>query len=199
MRILLLITLVLFPVAFLCCSEDKESKPTITETDVQYVTQADIENVYNSCHTGGSCIYKECVKVFPEKESFDNCVSKTLEYIKTKKSETQTDSKAVRKSSSDTLDDKLELYKDKQPERKKFIEKMLAEKYIQKIVMPGKFPHVWIYRKFYSLTYDEKQLFGQIIWAYYITKDREAKILVFKDAYSGKRIGTYHEYGLDLK
>lgn len=198
MRVFLLINLIVLSVTILSCSEEKESKPTISQTEV--------ENVYNSCGSKYTCIYKECAKEFPKKESFENCVNETLKYSKTKKSDLKTAikpspkaaKKPTRKSPSDILNDQLESNKHLQPARKEFIDDMLAEDIIYKIEMPGKFPHVWIYKKFYSMTYDNKKLFGQIIWTYYITKDRNAKLLIFKDAYSGKRFGSYSEYGLDL-
>lgn len=81
MRILLLITLVVFPVAFLCCSEDKESKPTITETDVQYdfrktrwgmtIEQVKAsENIKPWAESDDLIVYKITVAIMPTSSSY---------------------------------------------------------------------------------------------------------------------------------
>lgn len=55
---------------FICLSEEKESKPT--------VTQADVENIYYLCARDFLCIVKKCRESFEENE----CVDSVIEYGK---------------------------------------------------------------------------------------------------------------------
>lgn len=86
--------------------------------------------------------------------------------------------------------------KAKQPQRWNLIQKLLNEKIFIKVEKPAQFPHVYVGRIFYSLTFDEKTQFINVVWAYYKTENPRADIVVIKDGYSGKEIGKYAEvYG----
>ena len=79
------------------------------------------------------------------------------------------------------------------------IDTMIAEGYIQKIKIPHELPHMYVEKKFYTLSYDDKKLISQVAWTYYITKNRKSNMLVLKDGYSGKEIGQYSKYGFKFK
>ena len=93
------------------------------------------------------------------------------------------------KSSSDLLDDEIEQRKHEQPHRKKIINTLIEEGYIQKITVPTSlYPRMYVERKFYSLTYDDKKALSIIVWSYYLTKNRKVDILIIRDGYTGKDI-----------
>ena len=96
---------------------------------------------------------------------------------------------------ADSLDDQLEQRKHEQPHRKKIINTLIEEGYIQQIKVPANHPHMYVEKKFYTLSYDNKEVFSNLVWTYYITKNRKSNILVIKDGYTGKEIGQHSEYG----
>ncbi len=98
----------------------------------------------------------------------------------------------------DEVGEHIEKYRRLQPERKKFIQEFLNDGTIIKITKNAQYPHVFVGAKFYTLTYDNKELLMQLIRLTYMTDDREADIVSIYDGYSGKQLGRYDEYGLHL-
>ena len=85
-----------------------------------------------------------------------------------------------------------------QPGRKQLIRKLISLGIFSKVEMPGSLPHVWVTPTFRRLDFDDKQKFLNVVYAYYLTENRRSNIVVLKDSRTGKRIGTYSQYGLDL-
>jgi len=89
----------------------------------------------------------------------------------------------------------------KQPTRWELIQKLIRAGVFIKVEQPAEFPHVYVGATFYNLTFDEKEQFINVIWAYYKTKNPAADLVVLKDGYTGKEIGKYAEVygGLKMK
>ncbi len=83
------------------------------------------------------------------------------------------------------------------------IGRFIEDKIIMKIVQPAQLPHAWVDKNFYLISYDNKSKIMRMVYLYYaVDKNGVLKkngILVIKDGYTGKRIGTYDERGLILK
>lgn len=78
-----------------------------------------------------------------------------------------------------------------QEDRKGFIDKLINNRIIQKVEIPGSLPHVWVTPKFYSLNFDDKQQFISVVYAYYITKNKKYDLVVLYDSKSGEKVGVY--------
>ena len=85
-----------------------------------------------------------------------------------------------------------------QPKRKRFIQKLISQGVFSKVEMPGNLPHLWVRPVFYSLDYETKKQFVNVVWAYYKTENPRWHIVILKDSRTGKRIGSYSRFGLDL-
>lgn len=85
-----------------------------------------------------------------------------------------------------------------QAKRAQFIQKLKEGGAIYKIEKWADFYHVYVGAVFYTGSIDEKESIVNVIWAYYKTKDPGADIIVLHDWSTGKKIGTYGKYGLDL-
>jgi len=91
----------------------------------------------------------------------------------------------------------LEEIKELRAQAKVAIDRFIEDKVIMKIVQPAQLPHAWVDKNFYLISYDNKSKIMHIVYLYYAV-DKNG-ILVIKDGYTGKRIGTYDERGLILK
>ena len=81
------------------------------------------------------------------------------------------------------------------------IQKLINQGVFIKVEQPAELPHVFVDRAFYSLTFDQKAQFINVVWAYYKTENPRADIVIIKDGYTGKQIGEYAEVygGLKMK
>jgi len=89
-----------------------------------------------------------------------------------------------------------------QAKRKQAIDGFIKDGVFIKVVKPAMLPHVHVGKKFYLLTYDDKSAVMNVTYAYFFsggTISKEYSVVVIKDGYTGKRIGTYNERGLILK
>ena len=85
-----------------------------------------------------------------------------------------------------------------QAQRANFIENLKKQNIIYKVEVPAKYPHVYVKNRFYGLSIDEKKSFISVIAAYYLALDNEKDIVVLYDWRSGKQVGKFSKYGLDL-
>jgi hypothetical protein len=69
----------------------------------------------------------------------------------------------------------------------------------ERIENPAGEPFVYVMSPFYGLTFEEQASLMNVIWSYYITKDRNAKIVTIYDNDSGQEVGTYSQAGLKMK
>ena len=90
---------------------------------------------------------------------------------------------------------------DMQSDRMAFIQKLLNKGIFQKVEVPGNLPHLWVKPAFYTLDFDTKSQFVNIVYAYYITQNPKYDIIVLYDSQTGKEVGKYAEDygGLKLK
>ena len=85
-----------------------------------------------------------------------------------------------------------------QAQRADFIENLKKQNIIYKVEVPAKYPHVYVGNRFYGLSIDDKKSFISVIAAYYLALDNEKNIVVLYDWRSGKTVGKFSKYGLDL-
>lgn len=86
----------------------------------------------------------------------------------------------------------------KQPRRLAFIKKLLSTGFYLKIETPATLPHAYVGPAFWLANITEKESMLDATLSYYIINDPRANILILKDGQTGKGIGTFSEYGLDL-
>lgn len=83
-----------------------------------------------------------------------------------------------------------------QEDRQTFINKLIKQGIFQKVEVPGNLPHLWVRPAFHALDFDVKQQFVNVVYAYYITKDKKYNMVIIYDSKTGKEIGVYSEtYG----
>ena len=90
---------------------------------------------------------------------------------------------------------------DIQAERLKLISQLTVAGVFQKLEKPAQFCRIWTGPRFDALPFDNKDAFVNIVYAYCITADPGASIVVVKDGRSGREIGEYSSFtgGLRLK
>ena len=95
----------------------------------------------------------------------------------------------------------LNVSADVQDDRKAFIQKLIGNNVFQKVEIPGSLPHLWVKPSFYSLSFDTKNSFVNVVYSYYYTLDSRYSMVVLYDSSSGKKIGSFNALygGLDLK
>lgn len=88
-----------------------------------------------------------------------------------------------------------------QEQRLAFIQKLIQRGVFQKLEKPASLCRLWTGPVFADLTFDDKSQFVNVVYAYCVTHDSRANIVVLKDGKTGKDIGTYSETnpGLRLK
>ncbi len=86
---------------------------------------------------------------------------------------------------------------DMQAERKQFINQLIEQSVFTKVSVPGKLPRAYVGPAFHRLTFDRKQLFVSVVYAYFYScktpgcKDSPDGMVVVYDGMSGKKIGTF--------
>lgn len=83
-----------------------------------------------------------------------------------------------------------------QEKRWALIQKLISEGIFQKVGVPASLPHLWVKPVFYTLDFDVKEKFVNVVYAYYKTLSPAYDIVVIYDGRTGKEIGKYSEiYG----
>lgn len=90
-----------------------------------------------------------------------------------------------------------------QAERKAAIATLQAEKVIQKIATPGDTPRVYVLPRFFSLTFDRKQAFVGLCFAYQFAtpmggEAEPGQMMFIYDATTNKQVGVMDGAGLQL-
>jgi hypothetical protein len=91
---------------------------------------------------------------------------------------------------------------EKQAERKKFIEKLIAQGVFQKVdTMGGNLPKIYVWPSFYNIDLDTKQSFVSVVYAYYFDGSNFTDSVVLRDSRTGKDVGSYNPNlgGLKMK
>jgi len=85
-----------------------------------------------------------------------------------------------------------------QAKRQQLIRAMMDEGIISKVTVPGTLPRAWVLPRFYSLDFEFKQNFADVIYGYYFS-DKSGMVL-FYDNFSGQKVGEFsHSRGLRMK
>ncbi len=83
--------------------------------------------------------------------------------------------------------------------RSKLLQKLINAGVFMKTGVPGSLPRVWVARGFYGLTFDQKQSFVGVVYAYYLDgSDKYDSVRVY-DGYTNKEIGSMTTAGLTLR
>ena len=131
----------------------------------------------------------------------DNCLADLKgEYtgkVPTKQAEKAIAQKKT-KSVKQTYLQKIDVSPEMQAKRKNAIEKLIRKGVFYKIEIPGSLPRVYVGDLFYMAEIDQKRLFISIVYAYYNTNDPSMDVVGIRDSRTGKEIGTFSEYGLNL-
>ncbi len=85
-----------------------------------------------------------------------------------------------------------------QQKREDAINKLIQRGVFTKVEMPGTVPRIYVGDTFYMALIDQKRLFTSIVYAYYNTKDSTITVVGLHDSRTGKEVGTFSEYGLNL-
>lgn len=78
-------------------------------------------------------------------------------------------------------------------DRAAFIGKLQKAGLFLKVEKLSDLPHVWVTPSFMVLDFPDKEQFINVVYAYYVTQDPEANLVILKDSRTGKRIGRYSE------
>jgi len=88
-----------------------------------------------------------------------------------------------------------------QKERTDLMQDMLNKDLFKKIEKNGTYPHVHVGDTFYNLSFDQKQQFISVVFAYFYSQSKESDAVFINDYRNGKRVGMYSVKigGLKLK
>jgi hypothetical protein len=86
-----------------------------------------------------------------------------------------------------------------QEDREEFIDKQIKQGIFQKIEVPANLPNLWVEPSFHALNFDVKQQVVNVVYSYYITKDKKYNMVIIYDSKTGKEIGVYDETNGGLK
>ena len=79
-----------------------------------------------------------------------------------------------------------------QADRKKLIEKMIAQGVIQKVsVTAGGVPEMFVRPSFYGLDFDTKNSFASVVFAFHFNGTEKFPSIRLRDSRTNKEIGTY--------
>jgi len=78
-----------------------------------------------------------------------------------------------------------------QEDRLAYINKLTKQGYFQKVEVPGELPHVWVTPRFYGLSFDDKQAFISVVYAYYIGRNKKSNIVVLRDSRTNEKVGIF--------
>lgn len=90
----------------------------------------------------------------------------------------------------------------KQAERKKFIERLIAQGVIQKVdTMGGNLPKIYVRPAFYNIDLDTKQSLVSVVYAYYFDGSNISDSVILRDSRTGKDVGDFNPNlgGLKMK
>ena len=96
------------------------------------------------------------------------------------------------------LDDEIARTKHLQEERRRIMDEMVSGGIAERIENPAGEPFVYVMEPFYRLTKSEQSSLLNVIWSYYITKDRDADVVTVYDNATGQEIGTYSQAGMKI-
>lgn len=85
-----------------------------------------------------------------------------------------------------------------QKQRQAFIEKLIGRRVLTKVDTPGSLPRAHVGPVFYTLDFDTKQSFINVVYAYYFDGSDDYDILRVMDGRTNKAVGTFTTSGLSL-
>jgi hypothetical protein len=101
-------------------------------------------------------------------------------------------------SARETLEKNIESTEHLQARRKQIMDEMVSGGIAERIENPAGEPFIYVMKAFYGLSFEEQSSLLNVIWSYYITEDRNAKVVAIYDNDSGQEIGNYSQAGLKM-
>jgi translation elongation factor EF-Ts len=101
-------------------------------------------------------------------------------------------------SAEATLEKNIESTRHLQDKRKKLMDEMVEGGIAERIENPAGEPFVYVMRPFYGLSFEEQASLMNVVWSYYITEDRNSKVVTIYDNDTGQEVGSYSQAGLKM-
>ena len=101
-------------------------------------------------------------------------------------------------SAQETLEKNIESTEHLQSRRKQIMDEMVSGGIAERIENPAGEPFVYVMKPFYGLSLEEQSSLMNVIWSYYITVDRNSKVVTIYDNDSGQEVGSYSQAGLKM-
>lgn len=101
-------------------------------------------------------------------------------------------------SAEGALERNIESTRHLQEKRKALMDEMVTGGIAERIENPAGEPFVYVMRPFYGLSFEEQASLINVIWSYYITEDRNARVVTIYDNETGREVGTYSQAGLKM-
>lgn len=99
----------------------------------------------------------------------------------------------------DGLEQRIEETKHLQSHRKEIIDEMLDGGLASRVENPDSKPYIYVTEPFFMLTSQEQASLMNVVWYYFITDDRDARVLTIYDNNTGEEKGTFSTKGLVMK
>jgi hypothetical protein len=96
------------------------------------------------------------------------------------------------------LEKSIESTRHLQDKRKKLMDEMVEGGIAERIENPAGEPFVYVMRPFYGLSFEEQASLMNVVWSYYITEDRDSKVVTIYDNDTGQEVGSYSQAGLKM-
>ncbi len=97
---------------------------------------------------------------------------------------------------NDDLEQRIEESKHLQSHRKEIIDGMLDGGLASRVENPDGKPFIYVTEPFFMLTSEEQASLMNVVWYYFITDDRDARVLTIYDNNTGEERGTFSTKGL---
>ena|SRR3990167_5408571 len=85
-----------------------------------------------------------------------------------------------------------------QERRKGIMDEMVTGGIAERIENPAGEPFVYVMEPFYGLSFEEQASLMNVVWSYYITEDRDSKVVTIYDNENGQEVGSYSQAGLKM-
>ena len=97
------------------------------------------------------------------------------------------------------LEQRIEETKHLQSHRKEIIDEMLDGGLASRVENPDGKPFIYVTEPFFMLTSQEQASLMNVVWYYFITDDRDARVLTIYDNNTGEEKGTFSTKGLVMR
>lgn len=103
---------------------------------------------------------------------------------------------ACNRNKDDDLEQRIEESKHLQSHRKEIIDGLLDGGLASRVENPDGKPYIYVTEPFFMLTSEDQASLMNVVWYYFITDDRNARVLTIYDNDTGEEKGTFSTKGL---